>query len=208
MFSNSGILTNFHLSQGNPYSSLPYATYRRPAPGAPQGYPPGHQRPPGPPAFHPGSGDYSLHFQTFGRHECFSQPCSMSRPDLLMAQQSWDARTVPNVQVKKLFLCLFFSNLLFLDWPILSWPGDFLYLIPAAAKSANCGDTGLTQQREAGRDALLIASQRLHHWSPGGYRHIRRHLKAWIHGGKCCTTCQVCYTRQAGKATSHVSCKR
>merc|ERR1719234_2860106 len=72
-----------HLHQSgeatNPYSSLSYATYRRPAPGVPPSFPP------------PTSNDFnSHHFQTFGRHECFATACpitSMSRPDLLMSQQ-------------------------------------------------------------------------------------------------------------------------
>ena len=62
--------------ESNPYSSLPYATYRRPAPNVP-------------PSFPPTANDFSHHFQTFGRHECFAAPCpinSMSRPDLLMSQ--------------------------------------------------------------------------------------------------------------------------
>ena len=63
----------------NPYSSLPYATYRRPAPGVPPSF-----------ASPPTANDFnSHHFQTFGRHECFAAPCpitSMSRPDLLMSQ--------------------------------------------------------------------------------------------------------------------------
>lgn len=63
----------------NPYSALPYATYRRPAPGAPTFPPPA---------------DFSNHFQTFGRHECYGQPCSMSRPDLLMSG-SWEPSQVP-----------------------------------------------------------------------------------------------------------------
>ena len=71
---------NNKSGEANPYSSLPYATYRRPAPGVPPSFAP-------PP---PTSNDFnSHHFQTFGRHECFVAPCpitSMSRPDLLMSQ--------------------------------------------------------------------------------------------------------------------------
>ena len=70
---------NNKSGESNPYSSLPYATYRRPAPGVPPSFAPP-----------PTANDFnSHHFQTFGRHECFAAPCpitSMSRPDLLMSQ--------------------------------------------------------------------------------------------------------------------------
>ena len=70
---------NNKSGEANPYSSLPYATYRRPAPGVPPSF-----------ASPPTANDFnSHHFQTFGRHECFAAPCpitSMSRPDLLMSQ--------------------------------------------------------------------------------------------------------------------------
>merc|ERR1719189_2302683 len=51
--------------ESNPYSSLPYATYRRPAPNVP-------------PSFPPTANDFSHHFQTFGRHECFAAPCPIN----------------------------------------------------------------------------------------------------------------------------------
>ena len=79
---------NNKSGEANPYSSLPYATYRRPAPSVPPSFAP-----------NPTANDFNAHhFQTFGRHECFAAPCpitSMSRPDLLMSQTTvgsvgWD----------------------------------------------------------------------------------------------------------------------
>ena len=79
---------NHKSGEANPYSSLPYATYRRPAPSVPPSFAP-----------NPTANDFNAHhFQTFGRHECFAAPCpitSMSRPDLLMSQTTvgsvgWD----------------------------------------------------------------------------------------------------------------------
>ena len=60
-----GYIFHVHLS-GNPYETLPYATYRRPEPKT-----------------HPltsNSLDYSKHFRTFGRHESY-QDCP--HPDLV-----------------------------------------------------------------------------------------------------------------------------
>ena len=83
-------------SEPNPYASLPYATYRRPAPNIPPSFPPP-----------PSNNDFSSHhFQTFGRHECFAAPypiTSMSRPDLLMSQTpegSWGPTSTTSQLIK------------------------------------------------------------------------------------------------------------